>query len=57
MRLELYIDENASDELSLDENTSDGLHLDEEDSGLNLAPSDIILLPLLEDLEKKYGEL
>lgn len=39
----------------IDENLCDGQDLDEEDSSLKPAPCDHILLPLLQDLEKKYG--
>jgi hypothetical protein len=45
------------DKMYIDENLSDGLDLDEEDFGLKFAPSELILLPLLQDLEKKYGGL
>jgi hypothetical protein len=43
------------DKMYIDENLSDGLDLDDEDFGLKFAPSELILLPLLQDLEKKYG--
>jgi len=45
------------DKMYIDENLSDGLDLDEEDFGLKFSPSELILLPLLQDLEKKYRGL
>jgi hypothetical protein len=33
----------------IDENLCDGQNLDEEDSGIKPAPSELILLPLLQD--------
>jgi hypothetical protein len=41
------------DKMYIDENLSGGLDLDEEDFGVKYAPSELILLPLLQDLEKK----
>ncbi len=45
------------DKMYIDENLSDGLDLNEEDFGLKFDPSELILLPLLQDLVKKYRGL